>query len=56
MIPKAFKSNPSKRYKVKSVYNYDGSPDFINVDIYVSAQDFFRVNFKDLFKVYKLPM
>ena len=55
MIPKAFQSNPSKRYKVKSVYNYDGSPDFINVDIYVSPHDFFHVNFKDLFKDYKLP-
>ena len=53
MLPKLFQSNPSKRYKVSSIYQH---PDISLVNqISISSSKHFIAHFPNLFEKYRLP-
>lgn len=60
MVPPPFQSNPSKRYKVKSIYDRGKYPklsseDFTNLTIYINETDSCLIKLRDIFQKYRLP-
>ena len=56
-LPIEFKSNFSKRYKVRSIYDTTDieAKDITEQDIFISYQNYFHVSFPNVFDKYKLP-